>query len=120
MARTTLARSRPDAISLLPDGFAIAHRQTIMAIATELGIPVISGWPVFAQAGALCTYGPRLPVIYRRVAHFVARILNGTRPTDLPVERPTQFELVLNQTVARSFNITFSRAMLARADEVIE
>jgi len=120
VARTTLARSRPDAISLLPDGFAIAHRQTIMAIATELGIPVISGWPVFAQAGALCTYGPRLPVIYRRVAHFVARILNGTRPTDLPVERPTQFELVLNQTVARSFNITFSRAMLARADEVIE
>jgi len=119
-ARTTLARTRPDAISLLPDGFATAYRQTIMAVAAELRIPVTSGWPVFAQAGALCTYGPRLPAIYRRVAYFVARILNGTKPTDLPVERPSRFELVLNQTAARSFNLTFSRAILARADEVIE
>lgn len=119
-ARTTLARTQPDAISLLPDGFALAHRQSIMAIATEMRIPVISGWPAFAEAGALCTYGPRLPAIYRRVAYFVARILNGTKPTDLPVERPTQFELVLNQTAARSFNLTFPRTILARADEVIE
>lgn len=76
--------------------------------------------PVFAQAGALCTYGPRLPLMYRRVAYFVARILDGARPADLPVERPSQFELILNQTTARAFNLTFSRAILARADEVIE
>ena len=119
-ARADLARLRPDAISLLPDGFAIAHRKTIMALANEERIPVISGWPVFAQAGALCTYGPRLSLIYRRVAFFVARILAGAKPGDLPVERPTQFELILNQTAARSFNLTFSRAILARADEVIE
>lgn len=119
-ARATLARTRPDAISLLPDGFAIAHRKPIMAMADELRIPVTSGWPVFAQAGALCTYGPRLPTIYRRVAYYVARILNGTKPTDLPIERPTQFELVLNQRTARSYNLAFSRALLARADEVIE
>lgn len=119
-SRTTLARNRPDAISLLPDGFAIAHRGMILGMAAELKIPVISGWPVFAQAGALCTYGPRLQLIYRRVAHFVARILDGAKPNDLPVERPSQFELILNQTAARSFNLTFSRAMLARADEVIE
>lgn len=119
-ARADLARLRPDAISLLPDGFAIAHRKTIMALANEERIPVISGWPVFAQAGALCTYGPRLSLIYRRVAFFVARILAGAKPGDLPVERPTQFELILNQTAARSFNRTFSRAILARADEVIE
>lgn len=120
IARITLAQNRPDAISLLSDGFAIAHRQTIMAIAAEQKIPVISGWPIFAQAGALCTYGPRLPSMYRRVAYYVARILDGTKPSDLPVERPSQFELVLNQKVARSFNLTFSRAILARADEVIE
>jgi len=119
-ARATLARTRPNAISLLPDGFAMAYRRTIMEIAGELRIPITSGWPAFAQAGALCTYGPRLPLIYRRVAHFVARILNGTRAADLPVERPSQFELVLNQATARSFNLAFSRAILARADEVIE
>ena len=118
-ARTTLAGNRPDAISLLPDGFAIAHRKAILEIAEELKIPVISGWPVFAQSGALCTYGPRLQLMYRRVAYFVARLLDGAKPTDLPVERPSRFELILNQTAARSFNLTFSRAMLARADEVI-
>lgn len=120
IAQKMLARTRPDAISLLPDGFAIAHRQMIMAIAAEQRIPVISGWPVFAEAGALYTYGPRLPLIYRRIAYFVVRILNGTKPADLPVERPSQFELVLNQKTARSFNLTFPRAILARADEVIE
>lgn len=119
-ARSTLVRIRPDAISLLPDGFAIAHRQAIMAIAADLKIPVISGWPVFAQAGALCTYGPSLPQVYRRIAYFVSRILHGAKPTDLPIERPSQFELVLNQKTARAFNLTFSRAILARADEVIE
>ncbi|MFT3821373.1 MAG: ABC transporter substrate-binding protein [Rubrivivax sp.] len=119
-ARDVLARTRPGAISLLSDGFAIAHRQAIMAIAAELKIPVVSGWPVFAQAGALCTYGPRLPLVYRRVAYFVARILDGARPADLPVERPSRFELILNQRTARAFDLTFPRAILARADEVIE
>ncbi len=120
LARPALARARPDAVSLLPDGFAIAHRQAIMTMAGELGIPVISGWPVFAQAGALCTYGPRLAQVYRRVAYFVARILQGARPADLPIERPSQFELILNQKAARTFKLTFSRVILARADEVIE
>jgi putative tryptophan/tyrosine transport system substrate-binding protein len=119
-ARLTLARSRPHAISLLPDGFALVHRKAIMDIAAELKIPVTSGWPIFAQAGALCTYGPQLPQIYRRVAHFVARILAGTKAADLPIERPSQFELILNQATARTFGVRFPRAMIARADEVIE
>lgn len=120
LVRPALARARPDAISLLPDGFAIAHRQAIMTMAGELGIPVVSGWPVFAQAGALFTYGPQLMHIYRRVAYFVARVLDGAKPADLPIERPSQFELILNQKTARAFKLTFSRAILARADEVIE
>lgn len=119
-ARATLGRTRPDAISLLADGFAIAHRKAIMAMTNDLGIPVISGWPAFAEAGALCTYGPHLPAVYRRVAFFVTRILAGAKPGELPVERPTQFELVLNQSAARSFHLQFSRAILARADKVIE
>lgn len=119
-ARATLIRSRPHAISLLPDGFAVVHHKAIMDMAAELRIPVISGWPMFAQAGALCTYGPQLPQIYRRVAHYVGRILGGTRPVDLPIERPSQFELILNQMTARTFGLTFPRALIARADEVIE
>ncbi len=118
-ALATIVRSRPGAISLLPDGFAIAHRARIMEVATAERIPVISGWPVFAQAGAVCTYGPRLQLVYRRVAAFVARILAGARPADLPIERPTHFELVLNKAAAQNLGIVFPRNVLARADEVI-
>ena len=119
-ARATLARGRPDAVSLLSDGFALAHREAILSMTRDQDLPVISGWPAFAEAGALCTYGPRLPVVYRRVASFVARILAGAKASELPVERPTEFELVLNQATARSLHLQLSRAILARADEVIE
>lgn len=118
-ALAAVARDRPGAISLLPDGFAIAHRARIIEVATAERIPVISGWPVFAQAGAVCSYGPRLQLVYRRVAAFVARILAGARPADLPIERPTHFELVLNKGAAQNLGIVFPRNVLARADEVI-
>jgi putative ABC transport system substrate-binding protein len=119
-AFVALEKTNPQAISLLADGFAIQYRQVILDFATSQRLPVISGWPVFARTGALCTYGPRQSESYRRLGYFVSRILKGARAADLPVERPTKFELVLNLKTARTLGLTLPRSMLARADEVIE
>ena|SRR5436190_22964956 len=88
-----MSANPPQAISALPDGFAVQNRRSIIDFATSLRVPVISGWPVFAQSGALYTYGPRLTESYRRLAYYVDRILKGAKPADLPIERPTKFEL---------------------------
>lgn len=119
-AFAALEKSRPQAISLLADGFAIQFRQVIMDFAAAHRLPVISGWPVFAQAGALCTYGPKQSESYRRLGYFVSRILKGARAAELPVERPTKFELIVNLKAARSLGINVPRGILTRADEVIE
>ena len=83
-------------------------------------MPVISGWAVFAQSGALCSYGPRLVESYRRLAYFVDRVLKGAKPATLPIERPTKFELVINSKTAKALGITVPPSVLVRADTVIE
>jgi putative tryptophan/tyrosine transport system substrate-binding protein len=83
-------------------------------------IPVISGWPIFAESGALCTYGPDLAVPYRRLAYYVDRVLKGAKPAELPIEQPTKFELVLNLRSARKLGLTVPETILVRADKVIE
>jgi putative ABC transport system substrate-binding protein len=119
-AFSAMAGKPPQAISLFADGFAIQNRQKIIEVAMSHRAPVISGWPVFAQSGAICTYGPRLTDSYRRFAHYVDRILNGAKPADLPIEQPTTFQLVLNLKTANALGLTLPPALLARADEVIE
>ena len=115
-----MAINLPQAISLFADGFAIQNRDTIIRFGLNHKIPVISGWPVFAQSGALCTYGPRLTESYRRMASYVDRILNGGIPAELPIERPTQFQFVINLRTAKTLGITVPSSLLVRADEVIE
>jgi len=83
-------------------------------------VPVISGWAIFAQSGALCTYGPRLAESYRRLAYYVDRVLKGVQPALLPIERPTKFELIVNARTARALNIPVPQSVLLRADRVIE
>ena len=118
-ALPAVAAKAPQAISLLSDGFAVQHRQRIIDFAMGLKVPLISGWPVFAQSGALCTYGPRLTESYRRLAYYVDRIARGARPGDLPIERPTTFDLVLNLKTAKALGIAVPRSLLVRADAVI-
>jgi putative ABC transport system substrate-binding protein len=110
----------PQAISLLADGFAIQNRQIIIDFAMRHRAPVISGWPIFARSGAVCTYGPRLTESYRRLAYYIDRILKGAKPADLPIERPTKFEFVINLRMAKALGLTIPQSLLVRADEVIE
>jgi putative ABC transport system substrate-binding protein len=119
-ALAAIAEDPPQAISVLADGFAIQYRQNIVDFATSRRVPVISGWPVFAQSGAICTYGPRLTDSYRRLAYYVDRILKGAKPADLPIEQPTQFELVVNLKAAKALGITIPQSVETRADRVIE
>src|SRR5215472_225325 len=83
-------------------------------------VPLIAGWSIFAESGALCTYGPNLRESYRRLANYVDRVLKGAKPADLPIEQPTKFELVLNLKSAKQLGMTVPQTLFARADEVIE
>jgi putative ABC transport system substrate-binding protein len=119
-AFVSMTTDPPQAISLFADGFAVQNRQRIIEFATRQRAPVISGWPIFAQSGALCTYGPHLQDSYRRLAYYVDRVLKGARPADLPIERPTTFELVINLKSARQLGVAVPQSLLVRADQVIE
>lgn len=110
----------PQAVSLFADGFAMQHRKAIIDAAMSCHAPVISGWSAFARSGAICTYGPRLEASYRRLAYFVDRVLQGTKPADLPIEQPTEFELVVNLRTARALELTIPPSLLFSAREVIE
>jgi putative ABC transport system substrate-binding protein len=115
-----MAADPPQAICVLADGFAVQNRQSIIDFGMHERVPVISGWTVFAKTGALCTYGPRLASSYQRLASYIDRVLKGARPGDLPIERPTTFELVVNLKTANALGLTIPPTLLARADEVIE
>ena len=119
-ALNSIAAVPAQAISVFADGFAIQNRQSIADFGINHRMPVISGWAVFAQSGALCTYGPRLSDSYRRLAYYVDRVLKGTSPADLPIEQPTKFELVINLKTAKALNVTIPPSILVRADTVID
>lgn len=119
-ALATLRNDPPQAVSILGDGFALANRALIIGTATELRIPVISAWRVFAESGAVCTFGPALEDCYRRLAYFVDRVLKGAQPADLPIEQPTRFETVLNLKAAQALGLTLPPAIMAKADTVLD
>jgi len=110
----------PQAISLFADGFAIQYRQRIIDYGMKHRAPVISGWEIFAKSGALCSYGPNLSESYRRLAYYVDRVLKGTPPSELPIERPTKFETVVNLKTAKALGLTLPNSILMSADELIE
>ena len=83
-------------------------------------LPGISPFRTFADNGGLLSYGPNLPIMYRGLAVYVSKILNGAKPGDLPLEQPTHFELIVNQRAAKAMGIKIPPGILVRADEVIE
>jgi putative ABC transport system substrate-binding protein len=97
-----------------------ANRTQVTAIAARAGLPAVYGFREFAMAGGLISYAASLPDIWRRIAGLVDKILKGANPGDLPIERPTQFELVVNLKTAKSMGLTIPEPFLLLADEVIE
>ena len=89
------------------------------ALALQKGLPAMGGMRAFAEAGGLISYGPSLKEQFRRSATYVDKILKGAKPGKLPIERPTQFELVLNMKTAKALGVTIPESILVRADEVI-
>jgi putative ABC transport system substrate-binding protein len=96
------------------------QRARIIALANRHRLPSIWEVDTFTRAGGLMSYGPSFADMYRRSAGFVAKILKGANPGDLPVEQPTRFELVVNVRTARLLGLSLPQSFLARADEVIE
>ena len=97
-----------------------ANAAHIVKLVQSTGLPATYEGRILVEHGGLMSYGPNLNEIYRRAASYVDRILKGGLPADLPIERPTRFELVINLKTARTLGIELSSAFLVRADEVIE
>ena len=114
------ARERADALLPVGDPFLTAQRARLAELAAKHRVPAIYYWKEFVEASGLISYGPNLRDLYRRAATHVDKILKGARPADLPVERPTTFELAINLKTARALGITIPQAVLVRADHIIE
>jgi putative ABC transport system substrate-binding protein len=114
-----LARERTRALLVLNDPVFTAHRKRIADLSAKHRLAAVSGTLEYTEAGGLMAYGPSFPDIYKRAALYVDKILKGAKPADLPVERPTKFELVINLKTAKQIGLTIPPNILARADRVI-
>ena len=119
-AFATFAQERADALLVPPDTTFSTHRVLIATLAARARLPTIFGNRQMLDGGGLMSYGPDPVENYRRAATFVDKILKGAKPGELPVERPTRIELVINRKAARELNLSVPPMLLARADEVIE
>jgi putative ABC transport system substrate-binding protein len=102
------------------DPLTITNRNRINILALGARLPTIYGLREFVEAGALVSYGPNFPALYRRAAELVDKILRGEKPGEIPVEQPTKFDLVVNLVTAQALGLEIPPTLLARADEVIE
>ena len=108
------------AVILLSSPLVFVHRDEIASMAASRHLPAVSMFVEFAEAGGLMVYGPSLREAFRRCGGYVARILRGARPGDLPIERPEKFDLVINRKTARALGLAIPPALRQRADQVIE
>ena len=114
-----LNKDRPQGIIVLPHAVTIERRLQIAHLVTKNRLPAIYPFGLFAEAGGLMSYGANLADLHRRAATYVNKILKGAKPTDLPVEQPTKFDLVINLKTAKQIGLTIPPNVLARADRVI-
>lgn len=115
-----LSAARAQALLVLVDPFMFFHRRKLAELALQWRVPAIFGFKEFVEAGGLMSYGASRPTLVRRAAGYVDKILKGAKPSDLPVEQPTTFELYINRRAADALGLTVPPSILARADELIE
>ncbi len=115
-----MSDSKTQGIVAVPDNLIMLERTRLAEFAKDRRIPVISGWSEFAESGGLLTYGPNSRNFFRRLAVYVSKIVAGAKPSEIPIEQPTTFELVINLKTAKSIGLTIPPTLLGRADAVIE
>jgi putative ABC transport system substrate-binding protein len=113
-------KGRVDALYVCVDPLVNTHRIRVNTLALAARLPTMHGLREYVEAGGLMSYGPNLPDLLRRAADYVDKILRGAKPSDIPVEQPTKFDLIINLTTAKALGLEISPLLLARADEVIE
>jgi putative ABC transport system substrate-binding protein len=113
-------KNQADALYVVVNAPVTANRTRIITFALTARLPMILNTRDYVQAGALLSYGPNFPTLFRRAAEYVDKILRGAKPADMPVEQPTKFELIINLTTAKALGLTIPESFLLRADEVIE
>jgi putative ABC transport system substrate-binding protein len=111
---------RPDVLIATVDAFLLLQLHEIIDFLESNRIPAMFSAREFVLAGGLMSYSASNPDLFRRSATYVHKILQGSKPSDLPVEQPTKFDLVLNLKTAKTLGLTFPQSLLATADEVIE
>src|SRR2546428_437257 len=119
-AFTAMARDRVDALLVPGDILLFTERQRVAALAREHRLPGIYSLREFTEAGGLMSYSARISEQFRRAARYVEKILRGANPATLPVESPTQYELVINLKTAKALGLTIPQSVLLRADQIIE
>jgi len=113
-------RQRLDALTVAASTMFVANRKQILTAVAKTRLPAIYGSAEDADAGGLMSYGPNVPDGFRRAAGYVAKILKGAKPADLPFEQPTRFQLTVNLKTAKGIGIAFPQSILLRADQVIK
>ncbi len=118
-AFAAILRERPGALLVLADRIFLHNRTRIVDFEAKHRLPGVYAYRELVEAGGLMSFGPSYAGMHRRAAYYVDKILKGAKPSDLPVEQPTKFELVINLKTAKALGLTISQSVLGRADEVI-
>jgi putative ABC transport system substrate-binding protein len=114
------AREPNGGLIVMPDGFLNVHRAEVIVLAARYHLPAVYPWRFFAEQGGLLSYGSEQRGLFRLAATYVDRILKGEKPSQLPVQAPVEYELVINLKTAKALGLTVSHALLTSADQVIE
>jgi putative ABC transport system substrate-binding protein len=118
-AFVAMRKQRANALFVITDPLTLQNRNEIVRLAASYHLPAVYEFSEFARAGGLVAYAPSIADQFRRAAVYVDKILRGMKPSELPIEQPTRFELVINQKTAKALGIAVPK-MLLRADEVLQ
>ena len=116
----SMNRNQVQGLVVTVDGLFYSEQKKLAGLALQNRLPMIVHAREMVESGALMSYGPNIPAIFRRAGYFVDRILKGTRPVDLPVEQPTKIELAINNKTAKALGVTIPPRLLTRATEAFD